>query len=128
MIRQIRQANQGRKILHDWLGKGGKPVPIELAQSRADICRTCPRNYPGAWLWNLVTSFAISAQMELKNALRIQLNDEDKINVCELCGCHLKLKVHVPFEHIYRHTHDEHFTAFPDHCWMKRELNQLKKP
>lgn len=128
MIRQLRQANQGRKILHDWLGEGGQPVPLEQAQARADICAACPRNYRGAWLWNMVTSLAISAQMKLRAVMQIQLPNENAINVCEVCGCQLKLKVHVPFDHIYKHTHDEHFAAFPAHCWIRRELDQIKKP
>lgn len=123
MIKEIRQ---GGRILKDWLGDGGQPVPVSQAQARADICAKCPHNYKGHWLWSMATSLAIRAQMDLRRVMAISLRDEDELHICEICGCQLKLKVHVPFAHIYRHTADEMFTKYPDFCWQKQDLKQLK--
>jgi hypothetical protein len=126
MIKQLLQLNQGRKTLHDWLGAGGIPVPLPEAQARADICLKCPFNYKGNWLWKVAVSMAISAQMMLRQAMNLRLEGEESLGVCELCGCMLKLKTHVPFRHIYRFTSDQQFTKYPDFCWQQKEYQQVK--
>lgn len=126
-VNPIARLNQGRKILHDWLGAGGVPVPIDNAQIRANTCVDCKYNYKGSWLWNISTSLAIAAQTELKETMKIRIEQESKLGVCEVCGCKLKLKIHVPFQHIYRHTSDEQFAKYPDWCWQKQELKTVTK-
>ncbi len=124
----IRRIQQGRKILRDWLGDGGQPVPLDQAQARANTCLGCPHNYKGSWVWNMATSLAIASQMRMRQIMAISLFGEANLAVCDICGCQLKLKVHVPFHHIYRHTPDEMFAKYPAHCWQKHEFNQLKRP
>lgn len=126
-LSRLQQFNQGRKILHNWLGDGGNPVPKEQAQHRASVCISCPMNYKGAWIWQMATAIAIGSQMRLRETMKISLEGEDEIGVCEVCGCQLKLKVHVPFMHIYRHTPEEQFAKFPDECWQRQELKQIQK-
>lgn len=125
MIRRIQQANQGRKILHDWFGAGGQPVPLEQAQARADICLNCPHNWQGHWEWRKLVAIAIAHQEKLRTTMGIHLNGEEKLEICEVCGCKLRLKVHVPFTHIYRHTSDAQFAKYPPFCWQTKELTQL---
>lgn len=125
-LSRLQQLNQGRKILHDWLGDGGNPVPKEQAQHRANVCAACPMNYKGAWIWNMATAIAIASQMKLRRTMQISLEDEDKIGICEVCGCQLKLKVHVPFMHIYRHTSEQQFSKFPEMCWQIQEMKQIQ--
>lgn len=127
-MKWVRQANQGRKILHDWLGESGQPVPPAEAQARANICLQCPYNYQGSWVWNLATSIAIARQMQLREIMKLKLEGEEKLNICEKCGCKLKLKVHTPFHHLYRHTSDEQFAKFPLECWQRIEFEKIKRP
>lgn len=124
MMAAIQKANQARKIFHDWLGEGGQTVSLEDAQHRADVCLRCPHNYKGSWIWNIATSMAIASQIRLRDAMKIRLNGDENLKVCELCGCKLQLKVHVPFAHIYRHMPLEQFDKFPAFCWMKQELGK----
>lgn len=124
MIHQIQNA---RRILSDWLGDGGQPVPLEHAQQRANVCLRCPHNYPGPWLWSLAARIAIQSQMTLRRTMQIHLNGEENLKTCELCGCVLPLKVHVPFEHIQRHTTYEEFMKFPSFCWERQEHEQNTK-
>lgn len=127
-MNRLQQLVQGKRVLHDWLGEGGIPVPINVAQARADVCNdNCPKNYHGSWLWNIATSMAIASQMKLRRIMGLKLNGEKTLDVCEVCGCVLKLKVHVPFEHIYRHMSLEQFSSFPPNCWMLKELEKLTK-
>lgn len=122
---RIQQINQARKILKDWLGEGCSPVPIEQAQARADVCLKCVRNYQGSWTWNLATSTAIASQSKLREAMSIKLQNEERLKVCELCGCQLKLKVCVPVKHIHRHTSDQMLNRFPTWCWIRKEITEL---
>jgi hypothetical protein len=127
----IHQAKTFNKIRHEWLGEGGEAVPIEQAQARADICtgrlsgKPCPNNYQGSWLYNVVTAIVINSQLELRRAMSINVEGEESLKVCEVCGCRLQLKVHVPFRHIYRHTTPEQLSKYPDFCWQQKELKQI---
>lgn len=118
----------GMKILAEWLGDGGKPVPIEQAQARANVCLRCPRNYKGSWAYSMATQIAINAQMTLRRTMGIKLENEDQLRICELCGCQMRLKVHVPFRHIYAHTTLEQFAKLPKECWQLTEKDQLTDP
>ena len=121
-----RQIAQAHKILTDWVGEGGKPVPIEEAQARANVCLQCPHNWQGSWDWRLLVAMAIAAQEQLRETMAIHLDSEEKLNICEVCGCKLRLKVHVPFSHLYAHTSEEQFAKYPPFCWQKTEYTKLK--
>lgn len=121
MIHQIQNA---RRILSDWLGDGGNGVPLEQAQRRSDVCRRCAHNYHGAWLWSLAARIAIQSQESLRAALKRHTEGEAELGVCEQCRCYLKLKIHVPFEHIQRHTTYDEFMKLPAFCWQRQEHEQ----
>lgn len=116
--------NTARKILTDWLGEGGTPVLISHAQARANVCLECPHNYKGRWLYSVAVITAIKSQSKLRETLKIHVDGESDLHICDLCGCYLKLKVHVPFHHIHAHTSDEQFAKFPEWCWQKTENQQ----
>lgn len=129
----IQEAKQAAAILRDWVGDGGQPVPPEQAEARARCCtsggpggRPCPHNWLGSWQWKMTVANAIRKQLELRGKMNIRLKDEGSVGICEACGCALRLKLHVPFIHIYRHTSDALLARYPDFCWQKQELNQLK--
>lgn len=124
----VQRVDQFLRIRHDWFGEGGQPVPTPLAQTRADVCLQCPRNFRGGWVWNMATAMAIAAQTRLKAILNIHLEGEENLKVCEVCGCKIQLKVFTPIRHLYRHTTPQQVQTFPDHCWIKKEINQLTKP
>lgn len=139
-VNVVQRVDQFLRIRHDWFGEGGVPVPTPLAQARADVClngdpeiqkdgtHRCRRHYKGPWIWNMATAMAIAAQTRLKAILNIRLEGEKNLKVCEVCGCKLQLKVFTPIRHLYRHTTPQQVQAFPDHCWIKKEINQLTKP
>lgn len=115
----------GGWILRDWLGKKGIPVAKELAESRAMICVSCPKNVEPNW-WDRVLNriaLMIRHQLELKHEMGLWVSKEGDINMCQACGCCLRLKVHVPLEHIKDHTSDEVLRAMPDFCWIRKELD-----
>lgn len=124
----------GAAVLADWLGDGLQPVPEEQAQVRSDICTgrlngtACPKNQQSGWRWTMAVAQNIHAQMAKKTEAGIKVEGEDQLGTCQACGCHLKLKVHVPFRHIHAHTSDEQMSKFPDFCWIQKELKENQVP
>lgn len=124
----------GGRVLIKWLGDGAKPVPIEIAQRRANVClsgapegKPCPHNRDGHSLLQLTanTVRAIAEQMNVREHLRLRVEGEENIHSCAICRCPLKLKIHVPIETILSHTDDETLMAMPQYCWMKTEQQTL---
>lgn len=123
----------GGHILVEWLGAGAIPVSAAQAQHRADCCRagnagaTCPHNHIGRWSFTAVAARAILAYARAKNALGLRVEGERELGTCTICKCKLRLKVQVPFHHIYDHTTDETFAKFPPWCWLAEELRTHPK-
>jgi len=106
--------------LLDWLGDGGKAVEHSLAESRSKVCETCPENRaPLWWEWALdPIADCIRNRLEVKNQMNMRVTNEERLNMCRVCGCCLRLKVHTPLRHIVDNTDRE---KFPAHCWIRSE-------
>jgi hypothetical protein len=102
-----------------YIDTGGELVPQEEAERRATICLQCPMHKPisgfcltckaadiVSWLWRAKQDRATSV--------------DGSLMACGVCGCDLKLSVHIPLE-VQR---DDRFTPqdFPGSCW-KRPAN-----
>jgi hypothetical protein len=113
----------GGRVLIEWLGSGAKPVPIAIAQARANVCRSCPENREGHSFLKLTadTVRAIAEQMQEKNSLKLRVEGEEELHSCRICLCPISLKVHVPLATIQSHTTTETMSAFPSHCWIVTE-------
>ena len=118
MANLIQQAKRFHAAYVSWLGEGGKPSPS--ADQRAAICLKCPHNKPDNWevVVGGVASLA-RLQLELKSKMGLQAWGEERLHTCELCGCYLRLKVHVPLEIARTNTPDWH--QFPDFCWIRKD-------
>jgi predicted Fe-S protein YdhL (DUF1289 family) len=117
----------GARVLIEWLGDGAVPVNIALAQARANVCLGCPENKEGS-RWLRLTADAVRAiaeQMQAKDAMKLRLIDEDRLHACAICACPLPLKCHVPLINILTHTDNETLRAFPQHCWIPMERQNL---
>ncbi len=114
----------GTGLLLDWLGSGGKPVAKELAEARASVCVTCPKNQEGGLsrFFTVPASEMIRKQLAIKNDMKLETSHDAKLGVCGVCYCPLKLKVHTPIEYIKAHSKPEWVAEFPDFCWIKKEL------
>lgn len=94
----------------------------DIAQARADICIPCPKNkemgiYEGA---SESVANVIREQLEVKSQDNIELPDESRLHICEVCGCVLKLLVHVPNQILIDHHDIDPKSGYPDHCWKLR--------
>lgn len=119
-----KRAVSGVGALRDWLGDGAVPVANEQASGRAAICASCPMNAGGDWTSFFTEPVAalIRNQLSLRDDLNLTTPDDAKLNVCEACGCPLKLKVHVPLNHITAHLSDEVKTKLAAPCWILAEM------
>lgn len=126
---RIGQLASGAQILSDWIGEGAQPVPIETAQARADVCtgrltgHPCPFNRSG---FKPVEGAAerIRLHLERKNELDLRVEGEENLHTCDICWCHLPLKVHVPISSILAGTPDNMLLKFQQAypaCWIVTE-------
>lgn len=116
----------GVNTLADWLGEGGTPVPKEQSEARAFTCATCPQNGQGDWLsvFTKPAQLLIQGQMNLRNDLSMSTSSDDKLGICNACKCPLKLKVHVPINHISANMPAEIRAGLDPRCWIILEIEQ----
>lgn len=115
----LSNAKQFYKLWSAWLGDGGKPVPQQEAQQRANICLRCPLNKDKG-LSHLIAEGAASIvhrQMEIKHRLRLHVEGEQNLHICDACDCVMNLKVWVPMKHILDNTDTK---DLHENCWIRK--------
>jgi len=120
----VPQMTRAATILSEWLGEGGRPVSVMRAESRAQVCSVCPKNYKGNWIDRLkkIAADTIREHIAEKNKMGCAVSTENEIGFCEQCGCCLSLKVWVPTKHIMAHTPQHEVLNYPEPCWVRHEL------
>lgn len=110
----------GARIISSWLGEGGKPVAHEEAERRAAICATCPQNDRGDWtrFFTQPASELIRKQLGAAKDLSLTTSKDAELQICAVCACPLKLKIHTPLPHILANTPAETRAKLPPHCWI----------
>lgn len=118
----------GIGVFLDWIGEGGVPVAVEVAERRANICVTCPKNDGGDWKKYFTEPIAakIKKQLEIKNDLTLKTSVDDKLTVCSSCDCPLLLKPWTPIEHILAHTSEETMAQYDRRCWVLAEAKSVQ--
>lgn len=114
----------GALTIMDWLGDGGVPVQVKLAQQRADVCLACDHNKRSLPMAVLIraTSESAKALIAIKNQEQLRVNGEKRLGQCEQCECWMSLKIWTPIEHLAQYAGDE---PMPPHCWQRIELENL---
>jgi hypothetical protein len=113
----------GARTLVEWFGAGGNPVDKSQAEARAAVCAACEFNRPGDmsnWFTRAVSE-AIRTKMGLFRGLNLTTTRDDRMGVCDVCSCALKLKLHIPIVHIKNEMPTEVSDALPQHCWIVKE-------
>ena len=98
-------------------------MPSELAEKRAAICAGCPSNEQGDLLsfFTKPLSEAIRRAYNLRAEYKLRTSQDDKLGVCGICSCPLKLMLHVPLEMKLKHLPDDVRAGLPPHCWVIKE-------
>lgn len=116
----------GIKTLNEWIDSGTDPVLRNVAESRALACSKCNMNGDGdftSW-FTRPASEVIKRQIEKLSNRKLTTTSDDKINICKVCLCPLKLKVHTPITYIKANLSDEvmrELEKVPG-CWIPAEV------
>lgn len=127
VVEEARRAIIGIGVLRDWLGDGMKPVATELAESRAARCADCPQNEDANWIQKLEGAAAegIRNSLEARRQLSLRTSKDAELKACQVCNCHLQLKVWVPEKYILARTPEDHLAKLREvrtraghGCWI----------
>lgn len=124
VVSDLRAVAAGGLALVEWIRSKEEAVSTEKSERRALVCSTCKQNGAGPW----TSYFTVPVSNEVKKALQqrrdwnLSTTHDEKINVCEVCYCPLRLKVHVPTKFIKEHIPKDVLVQLPPHCWMLSDL------
>lgn len=109
----------GVKSLAEWT-IDGEVVPAEVAGARAGICADCPVNKPGSMTDFLTEAAAklIHRQFEIRQSRELSTPFDDKLGLCDACGCPLRLKVFAPLRIIEKYLSAEVRGKLDPRCWI----------
>lgn len=120
----VEKAVVGARIIYEWWGEGGRPVEPELSQRRADNCAACPKNSTDS-TWLSGFSETAREQLQLRSNLKMSVVGEEKLGVCTVCECPMKLKVHTPLALIAERTPQgvlDDLDKVEGPCWVRDEI------
>lgn len=123
---RVKKIWSGVKTLNDWIDSKEGPVHQQIANTRALTCSNCPRNQQGdfsRWFTN-PASEAIKRQMDRLSDRKLSTPSDEKLNICDVCLCPLKLKVHTPLAYIKAHLTDGVLNELDavGGCWISSEI------
>lgn len=121
----IKQLHSGTSALAYWWLEGQPPVNPSLAQARANICKTCPKNQSATLFEELTGTAAVAVKkaLELKHSMKLTLQNESELGMCEACGCKLELKVWTPSTVLFRNGKPDYFNKLDPNCFIRSEAN-----
>jgi len=113
----------GIATLANWLGEGGKPVDSATSTARARACLNCRYNKKINWknLFKEGIADAVLAYERVRRGNNIGTKHDVALGECDRCGCMLRLKVHVPLDHITQQMGEEDWADLPAWCWVRLE-------
>ena len=109
-----------------WLTSGRAPVDPRLADKRAFICASCPKNGDGpltGWFTEPAAK-AIGEAIEERHKLKMETHYDESLGTCTACFCVLVVKVWEPLDIALKHLPAEARKDLWENCWMKTEESQ----
>ena len=121
-VAAVAKMADGIGLLMDWIPSGTVVDPA-LSAKRGEVCVGCPKNSQQAFgsFFTQPASERLQKMVEARTDLKLATPSDEKLGVCEVCLCPMKLKVHVPLADILAKTKPATMAEFPDHCWIKRQ-------
>lgn len=117
----------GTKTLNEWIDSGEPAVDSVISARRAAVCAVCPKNGKGdftTWFTKPAAA-AIARQIEKLQDRKLSTPSDGIINICEVCLCPMKLKVHTPMKFIKAHMINSVYDDLPrsPKCWIVDEMS-----
>jgi hypothetical protein len=99
---RVKKIWSGVRTLNDWIDSGEPAVTQEQSNARAAVCAACPQNGKGDFShwFTQPAADVIKRQIEKLEDRKLKTDSDDKIQICEICLCPLRLKVHTPLKFI----------------------------
>lgn len=115
-----KKAMAGVGTIIAWLGNSLKPVDLETATKRAEICVGCPKNLPSQGILRAMNTVGdiLHSIAQAKNEMKLQTQFDDKLETCAACQCVLTTKVWVPGDHIKKGINEGVRAELPEQCWI----------
>lgn len=122
-VGSVKRIANGEKLIQDWLGSGRKPVDKPLAEQRAAVCATCPKNDGGDFTTYFTEPIAnqIRWLLGVKHDMDLKTSLDEKLTVCSGCDCPLPLKVWSPLDLVRKHTDSDTMARLDPRCWVLNE-------
>lgn len=124
-----RQVARFTKLMREWLGDGGIPVDRSQSEWRATVCIACPMNRGGGFWGRIKRNVAslINETIAVRNRLEVSTPYDSKLQICSVCHCALKLKVHVPLKFLLETLNPDHEEEFRSvRCWIMKEKDSYE--
>lgn len=94
-----------------WLKGGGGLVEQEVAESRAAICVTCPKNIVVQGCWGCAGLTGLVAELKGDKSTKY----DDQLQNCSICCCVNRVKIWMPLESM------KSDLEYPSFCWLTKE-------
>lgn len=119
----VKKLASGAALLFEWEDSGKSPVDEALANQRALVCVTCPKNTPQHLSRYFTQPIATMLRQKLArlHAMNLRTDQDEKLGICSACWCPLKLKVWTPFNLIQKHLKPEVRADLHPSCWILSE-------
>ena len=123
----VRKMAAGAALLMEWEEAGLPHVDPALAQSRASVCASCPKNEQGKALTDIFTvpvATMIKKKMERLNEMNLHTSFDSQLATCQACLCPMRTKVWMPTELVLKRLKPEQKAELqPDNpkCWILQE-------
>jgi hypothetical protein len=121
-VADVKKLAAGAAVLFEWEQSGDPPVDQEVANQRAVICATCPKNEAAGFsrYFTAPVQAIIMKQFERLHKMNLKTPSDDKLNVCQACICPLRGKVWVPLSLILKRLKPEERAELDPRCWITK--------
>jgi len=131
-LRRVQRLAAGAVAISDFFKAREDAVAPDLSAARGAVCAECPKNEPGGLesFFTVPASTAIRAALARLKSMNLATPHDEKLNVCAVCLCPMKLKVHFPIAIIRKRLAADvvaELREVPD-CWIPKELDLRENP
>ncbi len=117
----VKKMASGAATLFEWDEAGMPHVEPEVAEKRAIICSTCPKNQEGKSITEYFTvpiAEKYNERFQKLESMGLTTSVDSKLKVCSACLCPLRTKVWFPDALILKRLKPEHRAELDHRCWI----------
>lgn len=117
----VKKMASGAATLFEWSEEGMPHVEPAVAETRAVICSTCPKNQEGKSITEYFTvpiAEKYNERFQKMEAEGLKTSVDAELKVCQACLCPLRSKVWFPDALILKRLKPEHRAELDPRCWI----------